>query len=98
MSWRGTLLLLSLAALAIGILLFSQRSRTRSPGEPLLGFDPSDADRITILEGAGGAGRVEMVREDEVWKLVSPLPDRADQGAVQALLDKASAVVATARA
>jgi len=96
-SWRGTLLLLCLAALAIGILLFSQRSRTRSPGEPLLGFDPSAADRITILDGTGGtggAGHVEMIREDEVWKLVSPLPDRADQGAVQALLDKASAVAA----
>ena len=90
MSWRGTLLLLILAGLAIGILLFSQRSRTRSPGEPLLGFDPSAADRITIIEGVGGAGRVEMVRQDEVWKLVSPLSDRADQGAVQALLDSAS--------
>lgn len=94
MSWRGTLLLLIFAGLAIGILLFSQRSRTRSPGEPLLGFDPSAADRITILEGVG---RVEMVREDEVWKLVSPLPDRADQAAVQALLDKASAVTSLDR-
>jgi hypothetical protein len=93
-SWRGTLLLLILAGLAIGILLFSQRSRTRSPGEPLLGFDPSAADRITILEGAG---RVEMVREDEVWKLVSPLSDRADQGAVQALLDKASGMASLDR-
>ncbi|MEY2906421.1 MAG: hypothetical protein RLZZ408_892 [Verrucomicrobiota bacterium] len=94
MSWRGTLLLLILAGLAIGILLFSQRSRTRSPGEPLLGFDPSAADRITILEGVG---RVEMVREDEVWKLVSPLPDRADQAAVQALLDKASGIASLDR-
>ncbi|MFZ0435008.1 MAG: DUF4340 domain-containing protein [Chthoniobacterales bacterium] len=97
MSWRGTLLLLILAGLAIGILLFTQRSRTRSPGEPLLGFDPSAADRITIIEGVGGAGRVEMVRQDEVWKLVSPLSDRADQGAAQALLDKASAVASLDR-
>ncbi len=97
MSWRGTLLLLIFAGLAIGILLFSQRSRTRSPGEPLLGFDPSAADRITIIEGVGGAGRVEMVRQDEVWKLVSPLSDRADPSAVQALLDKASAVASLDR-
>jgi hypothetical protein len=96
-SWRGTLLLLIFAGLAIGILLFSQRSRTRSPGEPLLGFDPSAADRITIIEGVGGAGRVEMVRQDEVWKLVSPLSDRADPSAVQALLDKASAVASLDR-
>ena len=87
MSWRGTLLLLIFAVLAIGILIFSRSSRTRSPGEPLLGFDPSSADRITIIEGAG---LVEMVRQDEVWKLLSPLSDRADPSAVKALLDTAS--------
>ena len=32
MSWRGTLLLLFLAALAVGYFLFSERSHTIRPG------------------------------------------------------------------
>lgn len=87
MSWRGTLLLVVLAALALGTLLFSGRSGTRSADESLLAFDPEAAERISIEEGAG---RVDLVKRNEVWRLETPVADRADPGAVRALLGKAS--------
>lgn len=91
MSWRGTLLLLVLAGISLGILLFSQRSRTRSANEPLLAFDPEAAERISIVEGAG---RVDLVKKKEVWQLEAPVADRANPEAVLALLGKAAGMEA----
>ena len=91
MSWRGTLLLVLLAGLALGALLFAQRSRTRSAGEPLLAFDPEMAEKISIEEGAG---RVDLVKEGEIWRMKTPVTDRANPEAVQALLGKASGMEA----
>lgn len=91
MSWRGTLLLILLAGLALGALLFAQRSRTRSAGEPLLIFDPEIAEKISIEEGAG---RVDLVKKGEMWRIESPIADRANPEAVQKLLGKASGMEA----
>lgn len=91
MSWRGTLLLVVLASLALGILLFAQRSRTRSAGEPLLAFDPEAAEKISIEEGAG---RVDLVKKGELWQIEIPVADRANPEAVKALLGKAAGMEA----
>ena len=91
MSWRGTLILVLIAGLALGILLFAQRSRTHSAGEPLLAFDPESAEAISIEEGAG---RVDLVRTNEIWRIGTPVSDRANQEAVRALLGKAAGMEA----
>lgn len=91
MSWRGTLFLVVLAGLALGILLFAQRSRTRSAGEPLLAFDPGSAEAISIEEGAG---RVDLVKTNGFWRIETPVKDRANQEAVRALLEKAAGMEA----
>lgn len=91
MSWRGTLLLVVLAGLALGILLFAQRSQTRSAGEPLLPFNPESTKAISIEEGAG---RVNLVKTNEIWRIETPVKDRANQEAVRALLGKVTGMEA----
>jgi len=90
-SWRGTLLLVVLAGLALGALLFAQRSRTRSAGEPLLTFDPEAAEKISIEEGSG---RVDLVKKGELWQIETPVADRANPEAVKALLGNAAGMEA----
>lgn len=91
MSWRGTLILILVAGLALGALLFAHRSRTRSAGEALLAFDPEVAEKISIEEGAG---RVDLVKKREIWRIETPVADRANPEAVQKLLGKASGMEA----
>jgi hypothetical protein len=85
-SWRGTLLLLILAGLALCTLFLCQRSRTHSADEPLLRDDRAAAETITIVEGSS---RSELFKQENIWKLKVPLADRANPEAVRSLLDKA---------
>ena len=96
MSWKGTLLLLTLAATALLLLLFSGRSHTRSATEPLLALHPADVMKITVREGGG---EIRLTRTNGVWMVgagSSPgsLADRADERQVRALLEQADGITA----
>jgi hypothetical protein len=90
-SWKGTLFLALLALLAAGLLLFSQRSLTRTGGEVLLGFNPEKAEKIAIRNGGT---EILLVRSKEGWQMKAPLADRADASAIRSLLANASGVTA----
>jgi hypothetical protein len=89
MSWRGTLLLLILAMLAAGILLFSGKSHTLTTRESLIDFDPAKAEQITILEGGGS---MILKKQNGIWMIASTPPDRANPDLILALLQSASAI------
>ena len=93
MSWKGTLLLALLALLAAGLLLFSQRSLTRTGGETLLSFDPEKTERIAIRNARTG-GDILLARTNGVWQMQMPLTDRADPSVIRALLGNASGMTA----
>jgi hypothetical protein len=89
-SWRGTLLALLLAGLALSFLLLSDRFRTHPATEPLLGIDPAAVDRIDIVE----KGRsVTLVGKNGEWMVQGSITDRADPMLVRMLLAKASEIV-----
>ncbi len=93
MSWRGTLLLLILAVGALSYSLFSGRSRTHPPQEPLLAIDPTAATEIGIQEGNS---LISLIRTNGVWMLENALPgksDRANPKLVNSLLETASEIV-----
>ena len=90
MSWRGTLLLLFVAATALLLLLLPDRSHTRSTDEPLFGIDPSLAEKIIIAE----SGReITLLKNNGVWWLHSEINDRADPSLVHDLLQTAVGIV-----
>ena len=90
MSWRGTLLALLLAGLALSFLLLSDRFHTHTATEPLLGIDAAAVDRIDIVE----KGRsVTLVGKNGDWTVQGSFTDRADPTLVRLLLGKASEIV-----
>ena len=90
MSWRGTLLALLLAGLALSFLLLSDRFHTHPATEPLLGIDAAAVDRIDIVE----KGRsVTLVGKNGDWTVQGSFTDRADPTLVRLLLGKASEIV-----
>jgi hypothetical protein len=89
MSWRGTLLLLILAMLATGILLFSGKSHTLTTSESLIDFDPAQAEQITIREGGGS---MILKKQNGIWMIASTPPDRANPDLIRALLQSASVI------
>jgi hypothetical protein len=89
MSWRGTLLLLILAMLAAGILLFSGKSHTLTTRESLIDFDPAEAEQVTIREGGGS---MILKKQNGIWMIASTPPDRANPDLIRALLQSASAI------
>lgn len=96
MSWKGTILLLLLAGLALGFLLFSGRTRTHPPQEPLLGIDPSIAESIQIQEGGSlirliSTNGVWMIEKDE--KNTFTPTDRADPQLIQSLLETITDII-----
>jgi hypothetical protein len=92
MSWRGTLVLVCVAALATSFLLFSQKKQTRSAQEPLLTFDPAQAQRIDIREGAS---LLSLVKKEGVWCLRGDLSEPADPHLIHSLLETASSTKPT---
>ena len=93
MSWRGTVLLLILAGLALGYLFFSDRTRTHPPEEPLLAIDPNSASEIGIQEGNS---LISLTRSNGVWmvgNVQSGQSDRANPSLVNSLLETASEIV-----
>ena len=93
MSWRGTLLLLILAVLSVGYLLFSDRSRTHPPQEPLLGINPTEASEIRIQEGSslislGQTNGLWIVRNNQTGQI-----DRANPQLINSLLETAADIV-----
>jgi len=89
-SWRGTLVAILAAGLAICFLLFSDRSRTHSSSEPLLGIDPAAVERIEIQDGGR---KVTLLGKDGEWTIQGTSTDRADPAFVHAFLSKASELV-----
>lgn len=89
MSWRGTLLLLILAMLATGILLFWGKSHTRTTRESLIDIDPVQASRIIIREGSGST---ILKKQSGIWMIDSIPVDRADPDIIHALLQCASGI------
>jgi hypothetical protein len=85
MSWRGTLVALAIALTAFLFLLLSDRSRTHSPSEPLLGIDPGMVDRIDIRENSQNR---TLLGKDGNWTIQGSVTDRADPSVVHALLSK----------
>ena len=92
MSWRGTLLLAFLAVASVGLLIYSQRSPTRTGREALLRFDPEKAEKITIRNGTGPGDEIVLTRSNGIWRMQAPLADRADPSAINSLLGNASGV------
>lgn len=92
MSWRGTLLLLALAATATAVLLLSRHSGSRAEGSPLMRFDPAQTRTLAILEGEGCT---VLSRDGGVWNLVAPLADRADPRILSQLIDAAASAAPT---
>jgi len=90
MSWRGTVLLAILAALAASLLLFSGGSLSRSAMEPLLQISPADATRITIIEGGGA---VVLEKKSGIWRIEGDGGDRADARMVRSLLNNAASLL-----
>lgn len=89
MSWRGTVLLAVLAALAVSLFLFSGGSRSRSATEPLLQISPANASRITIIEGGGA---VLLEKKNGIWRIDGNGGDRADALMVRSLLNNAASL------
>lgn len=87
MSWRGTLLLLALAAMAAGIVLLARHSGSRAAGSQILRFDPAGTRAIALIEGESCT---VISREKGVWNLMAPVADRADPIAVSRLLETAA--------
>ena len=87
MSWRGTLLLLALAGVALGFFLLSGRNHTRSPQESLLGFDPARAGIIQIQERGNS---LSLIKKNGFWILQGAITDRANPKLIRALLETAS--------
>ncbi len=90
MSWRGTVLLAILAALAASLLLFSGGSRSRSATEPLLQISPAEATRITIIEGGGA---IVLEKKSGIWRIEGDGGDRADARMVRSLLNNAASLL-----
>ncbi len=93
MSWRGTVLLLILAGVALGYLFFSDRTRTHPPEEPLLAIDPNSASEIGIQEGNS---LISLTRTNGVWMIgnaQSGQSDRANPSLVNSLLETAAEIV-----
>jgi hypothetical protein len=92
MSWRGTLLLLVLAALAVGYLFFSERSRTHPSQEPLLGIDPSLASEIRVQEGSS---LISLLKKNGLWIIQNSQSgnlDRANPQLMNSLLETAAEI------
>jgi hypothetical protein len=89
MSWRGTLQLVALAALALFLLLFLGRNHTRSLHEPLFDNNPEAADKIVIEESGGS---LTLLRKGGVWQIEGDPADRADPRLVDALLHSAASL------
>ena len=87
MSWRGTLLLLVVAGLALGIFLLSGRNNNRSPQEPLLGIDPALARSIQIQERGNS---LSLLKKNGLWIFQGAITDRANPKLVRALLETAA--------
>lgn len=83
MSWKGTLLLLILAALATCILLLSGKSHTRSARESLINMDPALVRSIIIREGSGS---LILKKQNGVWAIDSKPSDQANAEIVRAIL------------
>ena len=90
MSWRGTLLLVLIAGLALLLFLLSGQSLTRSAQEPLLVIAPLQADRIDIGESGG---TVTLARTNGIWSITGDPADRADPRMVRSLLQAAADLV-----
>ncbi len=96
MSWRGTVLLILLAGMALGFLILSDHSKTHPPQEPLLGINPSMADGIEIHEGGNFFA---IFKWNENWIVKKHLEngavfrDRANPQLIHALLEAAAEIV-----
>lgn len=93
MSWRGTLLLLIFAGIALGFFFFSGLSRTHSPQELLLGIDPTLAEKIQIQEGGA---LFSLIKTQGIWMIQknlengASLPERANPQLIHSLLEAAA--------
>lgn len=96
MSWRGTLALLVLAALAFGFFILSERSKTHAPQQPLLGINPTAANVIEIHEGGN---YFALFKWNGDWIVKKHLEnggvfrDRANPQLIQTLLETAADIV-----
>ena len=87
MSWRGTLLLILFAGLALGYSLYSDRSTTHPTGEPLLGNSFALADLIRIQQSGAS---FSLIKTNGLWYLQGDFQDRANPSMIRDLLSAAA--------
>lgn len=85
MSWKGTLLLVIVAAVA-AFLLLGRSGSVRPPGAPLFGLDPARMDRIVIRDAGG---ETVLAKLDGSWFVRTGTPDRADAALVRSMISAA---------
>jgi Domain of unknown function (DUF4340) len=91
-SWKGTLSLLTLAAVSIIILFFSRNSHTRTAGEPLLTLNPPEVVKIALRESGG---EIILCKNNGTWIVESSqlaVSDRADPSIIRSLLEQGAEI------
>ncbi len=92
MTFRSTLVMVTVAACAIGALIFQSRTQVSNRDievrqQALLDFDPGEVGAIRINNGSLTT-RLEVI--EGRWRVVEPFSDRADGLVIQELLREAA--------
>lgn len=94
MKLRSTIILLIVAAVLAGFIFFFEKKQPTSrelaeSEKTLVKFDEA---KITGIEIVNGDTVIQLKKEGDAWKLVSPVRDRADAGVVSQLLSAAAGI------
>src|SRR5881275_2205805 len=88
MNWRTTVILAIIAVAGIAYFRFFEMKRpsteeARRQAENMVNFDRSNIDGIVIQNGDQ---KIEIRRNDNKWRLETPIKDQADSALVETLL------------